>query len=32
LNIAPPASTTVDRIIELVPEIIDKVGELMNKE
>jgi len=32
LNIAPPASTTVDRIIELVPEIIDKVSELMNKE
>jgi sporulation protein YtfJ len=32
LNIAPPASSTVDRIIELVPEVIDKVSELMNKE
>lgn len=32
LNITPPASTTVDRIIELVPEVIDKVNELFNKE
>ncbi|NLA87242.1 MAG: sporulation protein YtfJ [Clostridiales bacterium] len=32
LNIAPPASTTVDRIIELVPEVIDKVNELINKD
>lgn len=32
LNIAPPASTTVDRIIEMVPEVIDKVSELMNKD
>jgi sporulation protein YtfJ len=32
LNIAPPASTTVDRIIELVPEVIDKVSDLMSKD
>ncbi len=32
LNIAPPASTTVDRIIEMVPEVIDKVSELLNKD
>lgn len=32
LNIAPPASTTVDRIIEMVPEVIDKVNDLWNKE
>ncbi len=32
LNIAPPASSTVDRIIEMVPEVIDKVSELINKE
>ncbi len=32
LNIAPPASTTVDRIIEMVPEVIEKVNELMNKD
>jgi sporulation protein YtfJ len=32
LNVAPPASSTVDRIIEMVPEVIDKVSELMNKD
>ena len=32
LNISPPASSTVDRIIEMVPEVIDKVSELMNKD
>jgi sporulation protein YtfJ len=32
LNIAPPASTTVDRIIELVPEVFDKVSDFMKKE
>ncbi len=32
LNIAPPASTTVDRIIEMVPEVIDKVNDLWNKD
>lgn len=32
LNIAPPASSTVDRIIELVPDMIDKVNDIMNKD
>jgi sporulation protein YtfJ len=32
LNVSPPASTTVDRIIELVPEVIDKMGDLFKKE
>jgi sporulation protein YtfJ len=31
LNIAPPATTTVDRVIETAPEIIDKVSELFKK-
>ena len=32
LNISPPASTTVDRIIEMVPDVIEKVNDLLNKE
>lgn len=32
INITPPANTTVDRVIELVPELIDKVQELINKD
>lgn len=32
LNIAPPATTTVDRIIEMVPEVIDKVSDLFKKD
>jgi sporulation protein YtfJ len=32
LNIAAPASSTVDRIIEMVPEVFDKVSELMKKD
>jgi len=32
VNIAPPANTTVDRVIELVPEIIDKVQEMIKKD
>lgn len=31
LNIAPPAGTTVDRLVELIPEIIDKVEEFIDK-
>ena len=31
LNITVPASTTVDRLVELVPEIIDKVEQLIEK-
>ena len=32
VSIAPPANTTVDRVIELVPEIIDKVQEFISKD
>jgi sporulation protein YtfJ len=32
LSVLPPASTTVDRLIELVPELIDKVRELIGRE
>ena len=31
LNITAPANTTVDRLVELVPEIIDKVEQLIVK-
>ncbi len=32
LNISPPAATTVDRIIEVVPDVIDKVNDFMKKD
>lgn len=32
LNVSPPASTTVDRLVEMVPDVIDKVNELLNKD
>ena len=32
LPIAPPVSTTVDRIVELIPEVIDKISELSDKD
>ena len=31
LHIAPPAATTLDRLIETVPEVFDKVTDLINK-
>ena len=31
LNITAPANTTVDRLVELIPEIIDKVEMLIEK-
>ena len=31
LNITPPANTTVDRLVELIPDIIDKVEQLIEK-
>jgi len=31
LNITAPASSTVDRLVELIPEIIDKVEQLIEK-
>ena len=30
LNVAPPVSSTIDRIIETVPEVIDKVTDFVN--
>ncbi|NLL45373.1 MAG: sporulation protein YtfJ [Clostridiales bacterium] len=32
VSIAPPANTTIDRVIELVPEVLDKVQEMIGKE
>ena len=32
INIAPPATTTIDRVVELVPEVIDKVQEMVKKD
>ena len=32
LNIAPPATTTVDRVVELAPEIVDKIADLFKKD
>jgi len=32
LHISPPATTTVDRIIETVPELLDKVTDFLNKQ
>lgn len=32
MNIEPPASTTVDRIIDQAPEVIDKVAALIKKQ
>lgn len=31
INIAPPADTTVDRVIELIPDVIDKVEAFIEK-
>ena len=31
LNITAPASTTVDRLVELIPDIIDKVQQMIDK-
>lgn len=32
LHISPPAANTVDRIIETVPDIVDKVSEFFSKD
>ena len=32
INITPPAASTVDRIIETAPEVIDKVKDLFKKD
>ncbi len=31
INISPPANTTVDRLVELIPDIADKIESLINK-
>ena len=31
LNIAPPASGTVDRIVEMIPDIFDRIQEFIDK-
>lgn len=32
VNVTPPASNTVDRIIDLVPQVIDRVDAFINKQ
>jgi sporulation protein YtfJ len=31
LNIAPPVTTTLDRVVEAVPEVIDRVGDFFKE-
>lgn len=31
LNIAPPAGTTIDRLVELIPDVLDRVEEFISK-
>ena len=31
INIAPPAGTTIDRVIEMVPDVLDKIDAMLNK-
>lgn len=31
INIAPPAGTTVDRLVEMIPEVIDRVESFIEK-
>ena len=31
VTIAPPAGTTVDRVVEMIPDIIDKVEDIIEK-
>jgi sporulation protein YtfJ len=31
LNIAPPATTTLDRVVETVPEVMDRVGDFLRE-
>ncbi len=31
INITPPADTTIDRIVEMLPDIIDRVEEFIEK-
>ena len=31
MNIEPPASTTADRVIELIPDVMDKIDDIIRK-
>lgn len=31
INITPPADTTLDRVIELIPDIVDKIEDFIEK-
>ncbi|MDR0446484.1 MAG: GerW family sporulation protein [Oscillospiraceae bacterium] len=31
LNIAPPVSTTLDRVVDAVPEVIDRIGDFIKE-
>ncbi len=32
VNVTPPASNTIDRLIDLVPQVMDRVDEFINKQ
>lgn len=32
INVTPPASTTIDRLIDLVPQVMDRVDEFISKQ
>ena len=32
INVTPPASTTVDRIIDMVPQVMDRVDAFIDKQ
>ena len=32
VNVTPPASTTVDRLIDLVPQVMDKIDNFIDKQ
>ena len=32
MPVAPPAATTVDRVVEMVPEVVDKVTDFIEKQ
>jgi uncharacterized spore protein YtfJ len=32
LHVAPPVTTTIDRVIETVPEVIDRVSDFIKKD
>ena len=32
MPVAPPASSTVDRVVEMVPEVVDKVTDFIEKQ